>query len=213
MRALPTLNPVSPWESTHVEYLGEPPLSPLEIYEDDTREILSKNSSPDIPFTFSVNPYRGCYHGCAYCYARPSHEYLGFGAGSDFERKILVKRRAPELLRKALSRRSWRPEVITFSGNTDCYQPLEATYRLTRGCLEVCAELGNPVQVITKAPLIERDLDVLGSLAERGLVSAAVSVPFWDAATARVMEPGVATPRAPHRDDRTAQRRRELRPR
>jgi DNA repair photolyase len=167
---------------------------PLEVYEDDSKSILSKNDSPDVGFRFSVNAYRGCYHGCAYCYARPTHEYLGFGAGADFERKIVVKRRAPELLRAALSRRSWKREAIVFSGNTDSYQPLEATYRLTRGCLEVCAEFGNPVHIITKAPLIERDLDVLGGLAQRGLVGVTVSVPFWDAEMARAIEPGVATP-------------------
>ncbi len=195
MHALPERNPRSPWESTHVEYLGDPPASPLEVYEDDTKSILSKNDSPDLGFRFSVNPYRGCYHGCAYCYARPSHEYLGFGAGTDFERKIVVKRRAPDLLRVALARRGWKRETIVFSGNTDCYQPLEATYELTRQCLAVCAEAANPVHVITKAPLIERDLDVLGRLRDQRLVSVAISVPFWDERLARAMEPGVATPR------------------
>jgi DNA repair photolyase len=194
MRALPRKNPLSPWESTHVEYLGEPPPTPLEVYEDESKSILSENSSPDVGFRFSVNAYRGCYHGCAYCYARPSHEYLGFGSGTDFERKIIVKKRAPELLRKALAKPPWKRETIVFSGNTDCYQPLEATYRLTRGCLEVCAELDNPVHIITKAPLIERDLDVIGRLAERGLIGVTVSVPFWDPVAARIVEPGVATP-------------------
>src|SRR5262249_51893230 len=135
VRPLPTRNPPSPWDSTVVEYLGEPPPSPLEVFLDDTKSILSKNDSPDVGFRWSVNPYRGCYHGCAYCYARPSHEYLGFGSGTDFERKIVVKRRAVELLRAALTKSSWKKETIVFSGNTDCYQPLEATYRLTRGCL------------------------------------------------------------------------------
>jgi DNA repair photolyase len=194
MRALPRKNPLSPWESTHVEYLGEPPPAPLEVYEDDSKSILSENTSPDVGFRFSVNAYRGCYHGCAYCYARLTHEYLGFGAGVDFERKIVVKKHAPELLRKALTRRSWKRETIVFSGNTDCYQPLEASYRLTRGCLEVCAELENPLHIITKAPLIERDLDVLGRLAEKGLVGVTITVPFWDVEAARLIEPGVATP-------------------
>jgi DNA repair photolyase len=194
VRALPEKNPESPWESRFVEYLGEPPATPLEIHEDDTRSILSKNDSPDVGFRFSVNPYRGCYHGCAYCYARPTHEYLGFGAGTDFERKIVVKVRAVELLRKELTRRSWKRETVVFSGNTDCYQPIEATYRLTRGCLAVCADLENPVHVITKAPLVERDLDVLVPLAERQLVGVTISVPFWDEAAARLVEPGVATP-------------------
>lgn len=195
VKPIPTKNPLSPWETRHVEYLGEPPPTPLEVFEDDTKDILSKNQSPDVGFRYSVNPYRGCFHGCAYCYARPTHEYLGFGSGTDFERKIVVKRRAPELLRAALSHPSWATEPIVFSGNTDCYQPLEATYRLTRGCLEVCADLRNPVHIITKAPLIERDLDVLCRLTEMGLAGVTVSVPFWDDDAARIIEPGVATPR------------------
>jgi len=195
VRALPRVNPVSPWESRHVEYLEGPPAQALEIYEDDTKEILAKNDSPDLGFRFSVNPYRGCYHGCAYCYARPSHEYLGFGSGADFERKIVVKKRAGELLRVALGRRSWKREKILFSGNTDCYQPIEATYALTRQCLVACADFSNPLHVITKAPLVERDVDVLAPHAEKGLAGVTISVPFWDEKAARAMEPGVATPR------------------
>jgi DNA repair photolyase len=141
-----------------------------------------------------VNPYRGCFHACAYCYARPSHEYLSFGAGTDFDRKILVKLRAPELLRQALRKKSWKKETIVFSGVTDCYQPLEASYRLTRGCLEVCAEAGNPAAIITKAPLVERDVDVLQALGRAASVHVTVSVPFWDAERARAIEPYVATP-------------------
>jgi DNA repair photolyase len=194
VKALPRDNPRSPWESTHVEYLGEPPAMPLEVYEDDSKSILSENDSPDLGFRFGLNPYRGCYHGCAYCYARPTHEYLGFGSGSDFERKIVVKRRAPELLRAALAKRSWKRELVLLSGNTDCYQPLEATYRLTRGCLEAFRDFDSPVHVITKAPLVERDLDVLGELGARGLVGVTITVPFWDEQTARQIEPGVATP-------------------
>src|SRR5690349_11976579 len=132
MRAVPISNPPNPWASTEIEYL-EGELRPdvrLEVYEDRTRQILSRNDSPDVGFTFSVNPYRGCFHACAYCYARPSHEYLSFGAGTDFDRKILVKLRAPELLRAALAKKSWREknrgEAVVFSGVTDCYQPLEA---------------------------------------------------------------------------------------
>lgn len=167
---------------------------PLTVYEDHTREILSRNDSPDLGFRWSLNPYRGCFHGCAYCYARPTHEYLSFGSGSDFERKIVMKPDAPALLRRAFERPSWRGELIVFSGNTDCYQPLEATQRLTRGCLEVCAEYRNPVHVITKAPLVERDLDVLCRLLDETSVSASVSIPFWNEAEARAMEPYVATP-------------------
>jgi DNA repair photolyase len=188
-------NPPNPWSSTAVEYLGEPPRQPLQIFEDHSRSILARNASPDLGFRYSVNPYRGCQHACAYCYARPTHEYLSFGAGTDFETKIVVKPRAPELLRAALAAASWRAELVVFSGNTDCYQPLEASYELTRRCLEVCAERRNPVGVITKAPLVERDIDVLQELARRASLSVTVSVPFWDEEMARAVEPWVATPR------------------
>jgi len=166
----------------------------LEVYEDRTRSILATNDSPDVGFKYSVNPYRGCFHACAYCYARPGHEYLSFGAGTDFDRKIVVKIRAPELLRAAFAKKSWAGDAVVFSGVTDCYQPLEASYRLTRGCLEVCAEAGNPVGIITKAPLIERDLDVLQAIAANTAVRVIVSIPFWDPEKARAIEPYVATP-------------------
>jgi DNA repair photolyase len=128
------------------------------------------------------------------CYARPGHEYLSFGAGTDFERKIVVKPRAPELLREAFDKKSWKGDLVVFSGVTDCYQPLEASYRLTRGCLEVCADYRNPVGIITKAPLIERDIDVLVRLHEVARVGVSISVPFWDPEKARAIEPFVATP-------------------
>lgn len=195
MRPIPIANPKSPWSTTEVDYLGEPPTASLQVFEDHTKEILSTNDSPDIGFRFSVNPYRGCQHACAYCYARPTHEYLSFGSGTDFDRKIVVKPRAPELLRKAFEKRSWQGELIVFSGNTDCYQPLEATYRLTRGCLEACLEYRNPVALITKAPLIERDIDLLLGLHERASVAVCVSIPFWNETNARAIEPYVATPR------------------
>ncbi|HYX90382.1 MAG TPA: PA0069 family radical SAM protein [Myxococcaceae bacterium] len=194
MKTRPISNPPNPWSSTEVEYLEEIPRAELQVYEDHTKEILATNDSPDVGFRFSVNPYRGCIHGCAYCYARPSHEYLSFGAGTDFETRILVKLRAPELLRAAFERPSWRGEPICFSGVTDCYQPLEASYRLTRTCLEVCAEYRNPVIIVTKGVLIERDIDVLAALARHGAVRVRVSVPFLDARTARAIEPYVATP-------------------
>ena len=196
MRAVAISNPPNPWATTEVQYLeGEPPPEVrLEVFEDHTRQILSRNDSPDVGFTWSVNPYRGCFHSCAYCYARPSHEYLSFGAGTDFDRKILVKLRAPELLRAALRKKTWKKETVVFSGVTDCYQPLEAAYRLTRGCLEVCAEAGNPAAIITKAPLVERDVDVLQALGRAASVHVTVSVPFWDAERARAIEPYVATP-------------------
>ena len=194
MRPIPVANPTNPWSTTEVEYLGEPPTVGLHVFEDHTREILSTNDSPDIGFRYSINPYRGCQHACAYCYARPTHEYLSFGSGTDFDRKIVVKPDAPSLLRKAFAKRSWQGELIVFSGSTDCYQPLEATYRLTRGCLEVCLEHQNPVAVITKAPLIERDIDVLVKLNERASIGICISVPFWNIANARAIEPYVATP-------------------
>lgn len=187
-------NPPNPWSSTQVEWVGVPPPAPIEVYLDHTREILSRNDSPDIPFNYSVNPYRGCLHGCAYCYARPSHEYLSFGAGSDFERKIVVKPEAATLLRTAFEKKSWAGELVVFSGNTDCYQPLEATYRLTRACLEVCLDYRNPVGIITKAPLIERDLDVLTGLARHHAIHCTVSVPFADPDHARAIEPYVPPP-------------------
>src|SRR4051812_23190444 len=165
MLPVPIANPPNPWASTAVEYLEAAPQVKLEIYEDRTRSILASNDSPDVGFKFSVNPYRGCFHACAYCYTRPSHEYLSFGAGTDFDRKIVIKPHAAELLRAAFRKKSWQRETVVFSGVTDCYQPLEASYRLTRGCLEVCLEMENPVGIITKAPLIERDADLLAALA------------------------------------------------
>ncbi|HEY8211493.1 MAG TPA: PA0069 family radical SAM protein [Myxococcaceae bacterium] len=195
MRLVEVANPPNPWSSTEIEYLEAPPTIRLQVFEDHTKEILSHNDSPDLGFSWSVNPYRGCMHGCAYCYARPSHEYLSFGAGTDFETKIVVKPEAPSLLRAAFDRRSWKGELVVFSGVTDCYQPLEASLKLTRGCLEACAEYRNPVGVITKAPLIERDLDVLQELHRHARVHVSVSVPFWDQDKARAVEPYVATPR------------------
>ncbi len=191
----PIANPPNPFASTEVEYLdGDAPDARLEVYEDHSRSILSKNDSPDLGFDYSVNPYRGCFHACAYCYARPSHEYLGMGAGTDFDRKIVVKPEAPALLREAFDKKSWKGDLVVFSGVTDCYQPLEASYRLTRGCLEVCAEYKNPVSIITKSPLVERDIDVLTTLTEIADVAVTISVPFWDVAKARAIEPYVATP-------------------
>jgi DNA repair photolyase len=194
MRPVPISNPPNPWSSTFVEYLEGSPEVKLDVYEDQSRTILSKNDSPDVGFTYSVNPYRGCFHACAYCYARPGHEYLSFGAGTDFDRKIVVKVRAAELLRTAFRKKTWKRETVVFSGVTDCYQPLEASYRLTRACLEVCAEASNPIAVITKAPLIERDIDLLQIIARRASVHVTVSVPFWDPEKARAVEPYVATP-------------------
>ncbi|HEY6105434.1 MAG TPA: PA0069 family radical SAM protein, partial [Anaeromyxobacteraceae bacterium] len=194
MRPRPIANPPNPWESTAVEWLGEPPPARQEVYQDATREILSRNDSPDVPFTWSVNPYRGCAHACAYCYARPTHEYLGFGAGTDFETRIAVKLRAADLLRAAFERPGWRGDPVAFSGATDPYQPLEASYRLTRACLAVCARYRNPVGVITKAPLVERDLDLLAELQASARVRVTVSLPFLDPERARALEPWAASP-------------------
>ncbi len=191
----PAANPPNPWATTDVEYLeGEAPAAELEVYEDHTRGILAHNDSPDVGFAWSVNPYRGCFHACAYCYARPSHEYLSFGAGTDFDRKIVVKPHARELLREAFDAPAWRGELVAFSGVTDCYQPLEASYRLTRACLEVCAEYRNPASVISKSPLVERDVDVMQELSRVARFSVMVSIPFWDEAKARAIEPFVTTP-------------------
>jgi DNA repair photolyase len=172
-----------------VEYLEEPPTAQLVVYEERARSIVAENDSPDLSFRYSVNPYRGCFHGCAYCYARPSHQLLGFGAGTDFERRIVVKTNAPELLHDRFTSPSWKGELVTFSGNTDCYQPLEASYGLTRKLLEVCVAFKNPACIITKGALVERDVDVLAALAEQARVLVWVSIPFADDAMARAIEP------------------------
>jgi DNA repair photolyase len=192
--ARPVDNPPNPWSSTHVEWLEEPPSATLSVYEEEARSVLSRNDSPDIPFTWSLNPYRGCLHACAYCYARPSHQYLGFGAGTDFDRKIVVKTNAPEVLRRELDRPAWQGEVIMFSGNTDCYQPLEASYELTRRCLEVCLDYQNPVALVTKSALIRRDVELLAALARRARASVMISVAFARDETARRMEPYASRP-------------------
>lgn len=187
-------NPRSPFQSTEVDWEGPPPDVRLQVLEDDARTILTENRFPDIPFRWGVNPYRGCTHACAYCYARRHHEFLGFGAGTDFETRVLVKKRAPELLETAFRKRSWKGETVAFSGATDCYQPLERRYRLTRGCLEVCARFRNPVGIITRSPLITRDLDLLVPLHARGALSVALSLPILDPTLCRAIEPGAPTP-------------------
>lgn len=172
----------------------ERPPIPTRFYRDTSRTILARNDSPDIPFTYSVNPYRGCEHGCVYCYARPSHEYLGFSAGLDFESKIMVKMDAALLLRKEFRRKGWIPRTIAFSGNTDCYQPVERKLELTRQCLEVCLEYGNPVGIITKNTLLLRDIEILSALALSNLVHVLLSVTTLDKQLARRMEPRTASP-------------------
>ena len=165
-----------------------------QLLSDPSRSIVATNESPDVGFDASVNPYRGCEHGCVYCYARPTHEYLGFSAGLDFETKILVKERAPELLRARLSARSWRPQTVALSGVTDPYQPGERRLGLTRRCLEVLVEFRNPVSIVTKSHLVTRDADLLGELASLGAASALVSVTTLDPELARAMEPRAAPP-------------------
>lgn len=182
-------NPPNRFESAQRERLEPAGRARVELFEDDTQQILSRNESPDLPFRWSVNPYRGCFHACAYCYARPSHEYWGFGAGTDFESKIVVKRRAADLLRQAFERPSWQGELVVFSGNTDCYQPIESTLGLTRACLEVCADYQNPVGVITKGALLVRDLDLFQRLHDRAWIRVYFSIAFADDDMARVVEP------------------------
>ena len=160
-----------------------------ELLRDRSRSIITYNDSPDVNFDASINPYRGCEHGCAYCFARPTHEYLGMSAGLDFETRILVKEHAPELLRQELARPGWRPQALGLSGVTDPYQPIERRLRLTRGCLEVLCEARNPVQVITKNYLVTRDVDLLAELARQRLAAVCVSLPTIDAALSRVLEP------------------------
>jgi DNA repair photolyase len=188
-------NPPNPWHDSVIDFDEMPPPVSLTVIADQARQILTRNTSPDLPFRWSLNPYRGCYHGCAYCYARPSHQYLDLGAGTDFERTLVIKPDAPALLREAFDRRSWTGEHILFSGNTDCYQPLELSYGLTRGCLEVCRDYRNPVSVITKSTLIERDLELLVDLDRRARCSVTVSVPFMDPELSRAIEPYVPSPR------------------
>ena len=141
-----------------------------------------------------MNPYRGCFHACAYCYARPTHPYLGFGAGTDFERQIVVKVNIVERLRWTFQKKSWRRELVAFSGNTDCYQPIEAHYQLTRGCLEVCVEHANPVAIITKGKLVRRDVDLLQELQRSAGCRVAVSIPFANDDHARAIEPFASPP-------------------
>jgi len=164
------------------------------FWDDQSRSIISRNDSPDIPFQASLNPYRGCEHGCSYCYARPTHEYLGHSAGLDFESQIFAKKHAPELLRREMSKKSWEPQVLAMSGVTDCYQPIERKLEITRDCLKVLLEFGNPVRIITKNQLITRDRDLLARMAEKNLVHAHLSITTLDPELSRIMEPRAASP-------------------
>lgn len=194
-------NPQTRFEPLTVEYdpaeLSESELRqiPTQYFEDASRSILARNNSPDVGFTYSINAYRGCEHGCIYCYARPSHEYLGFSAGLDFETRILVKPEAPKLLGEAFASRSWKPQVVALSGNTDPYQPIERKLRLSRGCLGVFLRHRNPVAIITKNALVLRDLDVLTDLARRNLVRVMISITTLQPDLVSVMEPRTSRPR------------------
>ncbi len=192
--ARPISNPPNPWESRWVEWLGPPEEARLTVLEERAKSALTRNESPDISFRWSVNPYRGCQHACAYCYARPTHQYIGLGAGTDFDKKIVVKTNVAELLARELARPAWRREPITFSGVTDPYQPLEACYELTRRSLEACLARSNPVAIVTKSALVRRDAELLARIAERAGARVFVSIPFADPATARKIEPGAPTP-------------------
>jgi DNA repair photolyase len=167
---------------------------PTQLHRDRTRDLLSKNDSPDLGFDTSINPYRGCEHGCSYCYARPTHEYLGFSAGLDFETHIFVKEDAPERLERAFSRRGYRPRVIALSGVTDAYQPIEQKLRITRRLLQVFRTFRNPVTIVTKGALIVRDVDLLAELAQHDLVSVSISVTTLDRNLQRRLEPRASTP-------------------
>lgn len=174
----------------------EEPLPRTQFIPDLSQTIISRNESPDVGFDASVNPYRGCEHGCVYCYARPTHEYLGYSAGLDFESRILVKERAPELLRRELSNPRWQPRLLSMSGVTDPYQPVERKLQLTRRCLEVLVEFRNPVHVITKNLLVARDADLLGELARFRAAGVCLSVTTLDAALRGVLEPRTSPPAA-----------------
>ncbi len=186
-------NPPNPYRKYSAEFLGEPSLVKLEIFEETaTKKIITENNSPDVGFRFSVNCYRGCIHGCTYCFARPYHEFLGYGAGTDFETKIVAKINAPTLLRDELKRTRKTIDSLNFSFTTDPYLPIEANYELTRDCLKVCRDFRIPVGIVTKSPLVTRDIDVLSKM------NSAVyfSIPFLTVEKSKPFEPYVPVPEA-----------------
>src|SRR5213595_2728098 len=172
----------------------ERPRRATQYFRDATKSIITRNTSPDVGFETSLNPYRGCEHGCIYCYARPTHEYLGFSAGLDFESKIIVKPNAPELLRAELESPRWQPQTLVLSGVTDPYQPVERKLQITRGCLDILAKFKNPVAIITKNHLVTRDIDLLQELAKHNAVAVNVSVTSLDPTLQRVLEPRTTSP-------------------
>jgi DNA repair photolyase len=175
---------------------GEQPRRATQYFEDKTKTIIARNESPDVGFEVSINPYRGCEHGCIYCFARPTHEYLGFSAGLDFESRIMVKPDAPRLLEAELSSPQWKPQLLMMSGVTDCYQPIERKLKITRGCLEVLAKFRNPVAILTKNRLVTRDIDILSELARHKCAVVNLSVTTLDVDLQRIMEPRTSTPSA-----------------
>src|SRR5688500_12183974 len=190
-------NPPNPWLVHSVEWIGERPEAKLEVFEEtESRHIITHNDSPDVGFDYTVNCYRGCIHGCTYCFSRPTHEYLGYGAGTDFDRKIVVKVKAPQLLRQEFMKPSWKGDEIVFSFTSDPYIPLESHYQLTRQCLEICAEFRNPIGIITKSALIRRDIDVLQKLTQDAKLGVFFTIPFTDRETARAVEPFAPLPEA-----------------
>src|SRR4051794_12214887 len=196
-------NPANRFEKFHVELdpvepgeEDERPARQTQYLRDATKTIIASNNSPDVCFERSINPYRGCEHGCAYCFARPTHEYLGFSAGLDFESRIMVKEDAPRLLEAELSSPKWKPQTVVMSGVTDCYQPIERKLRITRGCLEVLAKFRNPVSMLTKNRLVTRDIDVLQELAAHNAASVNISITSLDRNLQRILEPRTSPPQA-----------------
>jgi len=200
-------SPANRFETLHVDLTDidfldlepdteEQPRRETQYFRDGTKSIITRNTSPDVGFETSLNPYRGCEHGCIYCYARPTHEYLGFSAGLDFESKIMVKTNAPELLRAELESTRWRPQTLVMSGVTDPYQPVEKKLQITRGCLEVLAKFKNPVAIITKNRLVTRDIDLLCELAKYNAVAVNLSVTSLDPDLQRILEPRTSSPQA-----------------
>jgi DNA repair photolyase len=200
-------SPANRFERLHIDFndpdvvdqdLDQPerPRPITQYFRDHSKSIITRNNSPDVGFETSINPYRGCEHGCIYCYARPTHEYLGFSSGLDFESKIMVKSNAPELLRAELESPGWQPRVLVMSGVTDPYQPIERKLRITRGCLEVLAKFRNPVAIITKNRLVARDIDLLRELAGVNAAAVNISVTSIDPELQRVLEPRTSSPQA-----------------
>jgi len=182
------------WQQPQAEAEEDAPPLRTTVTIDSSRSIIARNDSPDVPFEQSVNPYRGCEHGCVYCFARPSHAYLGLSPGLDFETRLFAKTAAPELLRTELSQPGYRCSVIALGANTDPYQPIEREYRITRRVLEVLQEFNHPVGVVSKSTLVQRDIDILAPMAARHLASVAISVTTLDRDLARHLEPRAATP-------------------